>query len=137
VADLCGLLADHGVNVSYDQQDLGCPRNWDPWTTTQILRSDYVIAVASPAYQGVGDGTLPTDAHPGLRSEYLRLADLLHRDRERWTKKLLPVVLPGRSHTELPLSFLPGTHDYYEVRSFTPEGAADLLRVLRSGVPPS
>lgn len=137
VARLCVLLADQGVNVSYDQQDLDSRRNWDTWTTTQILRSDYVIAVASPAYQGVGDGTLPADEHPGLRSEYLRLADLLYRYRETWTKKILPVVLPGRSHNELPLSFLPGTSDYYEIKSFTPDGAADLLRVLWNGAPPS
>jgi hypothetical protein len=130
VVGLCSFLDKQRVDVRYDQQDLETRRNWDAWTTTQILRSDYVIVVASPAYQAVGDGTLPPDQHRGVHSEYQRLADLLHRYREIWTRKLLPVVLPGRSADELPLTFLPGTGDYYTVESFTPEGAADLLAVL-------
>jgi hypothetical protein len=105
-------------------------RNWDEWTTTQILRSDYVIVIASPAYRAAGDGTLPKGRHLGVRSEYQRLADLLHRYRDEWTKKLLPVVLPERSVDEIPLTFLPGTGDYYRVESFTPDGAASLLQVL-------
>jgi hypothetical protein len=58
------------------------------------------------------------------------LVDLLHRHRDEWTGKILPVVLPGRSPEEIPLSFLPGTADHYVVTSITDEGAASLLRVL-------
>jgi hypothetical protein len=130
VVTLCALLEDQGVDVRFDQQGQHIRRNWDTWTNTQILRSDYVIVVASPAYQAVGDGTLPTDLHLGIRSEYQRLADLLHRYRDTWTRKLLPVILPGRSVDEIPLTFLPGTGDYYRVDTITPEGAANLLRVL-------
>lgn len=106
-------------------------RNWDEWTTTQILRTDYVIVVASPAYRAVGDGEL-TDStrHRGIRSEYSRLADLLHRQRDQWTKKLLPVVLPGRRPDEIPLAFLPAIADYYVVPAFTLDAAAELLKVL-------
>lgn len=130
VGDLCTLLGKEQVDVRWDQQDPEVRRIWDEWTNIQILRSDYVIAIASPAYRDVGDGTMPPRRHRGLRSEYVRLADLLHRDRELWTRKLLPVVLPGRSPDELPLSFLPGIGDYYRVDDFTPQGAADLLTVL-------
>jgi hypothetical protein len=130
VEKLCRLLEDHGVDVRVDQQNLDSRRNWDEWTNTQILRSDYVIVIASPAYRAAGDGTLPKERHLGVRSEYQRLADLLHRYRDEWMKKLLPVVLPGRSVDEIPLTFLPGTGDYYRVESFTPDGAASLFQVL-------
>jgi hypothetical protein len=131
VIELCRLLVQAGVDVRVDQDGPETRRNWDEWTATQILRTDYVIVVASPAYRAVGDGEL-TDVtrHRGVRSEYSRLADLLHRDRDRWTKKLLPVVLPGRSPEEIPLAFLPAIADYYEVPAFTPDAAAGLLSVL-------
>ncbi|WP_410597378.1 toll/interleukin-1 receptor domain-containing protein [Amycolatopsis sp. lyj-23] len=131
VMKLCRLLVWAGVDVRVDQDGLEQRRNWDEWTATQILRTDYVIVVASPAYRAVGDGEL-TDAtrHRGVRSEYSRLADLLHRDRDRWTKKLLPVVLPGHSPEEIPLAFLPAIADYYVLSAFTQDAAADLLNVL-------
>ncbi|WP_328618137.1 caspase family protein [Amycolatopsis sp. NBC_00355] len=131
VVELCRLLSGAGVDVRVDQDGLEQRRNWDEWTTTQILRTDYVIVVASPVYRAVGDRELTDETrHRGIRSEYSRLADLLHRDRDRWTQKVLPVVLPGRSPDEIPLSFLPAIGDYYVLSAFTRDAAADLLKVL-------
>ncbi len=130
VTELCGFLASKGLDVRFDQQGLHVRRNWDRWTNTEILRADYVIVIASPAYRAAGDGTLPAGERLGVRSEYERLADLLHRHRDEWTQKILPVVLPGRSSEEIPLSFLPAIADYYMVTSITDEGAASLLEVL-------
>jgi TIR domain len=132
VTALCALLRRERVDVRFDQEGLEQRRDWDEWTTTHILRSDYVIAIASPAYRDVGNRQVPPGRNRGLISEYVRLADLLHRDREQWTRRILPVVLPGRSPEEIPLSFLPGIGDYYAVDDFTPAGAADLLTVLRN-----
>jgi hypothetical protein len=131
VMELCRLLGRAGVDVRVDQDGLERRRNWDEWTTTQLLRTDYVLVVASPAYRAVGDGELtdPT-RHLGIRSEYSRLADLVHRDRERWTRKVLPVVLPGRTPDEIPLAFLPSIADYYVLSDFTRDAATDLLKVL-------
>jgi hypothetical protein len=131
VVKLCRLLAKAGVDVRVDQDGLETRRNWDEWTNTQILRTDYVLVVASPVYRAVGDGEF-TDGtrHRGIRSEYNRLADLLHRDRDRWTKKVLPVVLPDRSPDEIPLSFLPAIGDYYVLPELTRDAAAELLKVL-------
>jgi hypothetical protein len=130
VAELCTFLAARGVDVRYDQQGLDERRNWDRWINTQIRRADYVIVIASPAYRAAGDGTLPEGERLGVQFEYYRLVDLLHRYREEWTPKILPVVLPGRSPEEIPLSFLPGTADHYLVAGITDEGAARLLGVL-------
>lgn len=130
VTEFCGFLSAMGLDVHFDRQGLEERRNWDEWITTQIQRADYVIVVASPAYRAAGDGTLPEGERLGVLFEYQRLVDLLHRYRKEWTRKILPVVLPGRSPEEIPLSFLPGTADYYPVNSITEEGTASLLRVL-------
>jgi hypothetical protein len=91
--------------------------------------------IASPAYLAASENRLPAGTGLGVRSEYLRLADLLHRDAERWTRKILPVVLPGRSVEEIPLAFLPAIADHYIVEDYTPDGAASLLQVLLSPGP--
>jgi hypothetical protein len=59
------------------------------------------------------------------------LRELYHSDPGTWTRRILPVVLPGRSVGEIPLFLQPRTADHYMVTSFTPEGAGDLLRTLR------
>jgi hypothetical protein len=133
VIRLWKLLEHNGVDVRIDQQGLDGRRVWADWTTTAILRSDFTIVVASPAYLAASEDRLPPGQNLGARSEYLRLADLLHHDAPRWTKKILPVVLPGRSVEEIPLVFLPHIADHYLIDSFTAEGAASLLQVLHSG----
>jgi hypothetical protein len=133
VARFCELLGAAGIDVRYDQIGLDTRRNWTDWTNAQIQRADYVIVIASPVYRAAGDGTLTMDHHRGVQSEFVRLADELHRDRELWTRKILPVVLPGRSPDEVPLAFLPHTADHYIIEDFTSEGAASLLSVLLRG----
>jgi hypothetical protein len=135
VAQLGELLAAGGVDVHIDQKGQEVRRDWDHWTNTQILRSDYVIVIASPAYRAASEGTLPPDTHLGVESEYHRLADLLHRRRQEWTRKILPVVLPGRAIEDIPLSFLPGIADRYEVPALDAAGIAHLLAVIRHNWP--
>jgi len=130
VTELCEFLSARGLDVRFDRQGLHERRNWDRWINTQIGRADHVIVIASPAYRAAGDGTLADGERLGVLFEYERLADLLHRHKDEWTRKILPVVLPGRSPEEIPLSFLPGIADHYVVTSFSDEGAASLLRVL-------
>ncbi|GHJ42791.1 hypothetical protein Cs7R123_01330 [Catellatospora sp. TT07R-123] len=130
VVRLCALLAGAGVDVRFDQEDLHVRRNWNDWTNVQIQRADFVLVVASPMYRQASEGELPPDRHRGVQSEYVRLAEELYRDRVRWTPKILPVVLPGRSVDEIPRTFLPYTADHYLVESLTPAGAQDLLTVL-------
>jgi TIR domain len=133
VIRLWKLLEQNGVDVQIDQQGLEGRRIWADWITTAILRSDFTIVVASPTYRAASEDRLPPGQNPGVRSEYLRLADLLFHDTARWTKKILPVVLPGRSVEEIPLVFLPHIADHYLIDDFTAEGAASLLQVLHSG----
>ncbi|WP_410643945.1 TIR domain-containing protein, partial [Amycolatopsis sp. lyj-346] len=135
VARLCDFLEKSGVAVRFDGQELDKRRNWDRWINEQILGAAFVLVIASPSYLAAAHGTLPDDSHLGVSFEYDKLADLLHRFRAEWTRKILPVVLPGRSRDEIPLSFLPGNGSYYDVKDFTEKGAKSLLRVLRNGRP--
>ncbi|WP_239342522.1 toll/interleukin-1 receptor domain-containing protein, partial [Frankia sp. CiP3] len=130
VAGLCEFLQTKGLDVHYDQQDLHVRRNWNNWVDHQLRHADYVVLIASPEYLAAAEGRVSKGQRLGVRSEYERLADLHHRDREAWTRKILPVILTGMSPEDIPLAFGPNTCDYYKVESFTDEGAADLLRVL-------
>jgi TIR domain len=132
VTELCGFLSAKGMDVHFDRQGL---RSWDKWIITEIRRADYVIVIASPAYRAAADGTLASVEWRSVLFEYQRLVDLLHRYRKEWTRKILPVVLPGRSPEEIPLSFLPGIADHYVVTSITDEGTASLLRILLHQAP--
>jgi WD40 repeat protein len=133
VLQLCALLTERGVDVRVDQNDVNERRIWTDWTNSEILGSDFVIVVASPAYRAAGENRLTPGKNLGVRSEYLRLADLLHRDPALWTRKILPVVLPGREVDEIPLVFLPGTADHYVIDRLTPDGVVELLQVLQRG----
>ncbi|MFE3259447.1 hypothetical protein ACFXPS_29135 [Nocardia sp. NPDC059091] len=85
--------------------------------------------------QSVGDGRGGGESNLGMRSEITLLMELLHSDREVWQRKLLPVVLPGRSPAEIPLFLQPRTADHYVVRDFTVTGAEDLLRTITAQEP--
>ncbi|WP_413756323.1 toll/interleukin-1 receptor domain-containing protein [Streptomyces sp. MMBL 11-3] len=130
VRRLYELLRGRGLDVRYDQADQHERRNWEIWTTKQIMRADFVLLIASRAYRQVAEDNFPAGENLGLRSEYRRLAELHHREPGVWLKKILPVVLPGQTPDEIPLTFTPWTADHYMVEDITPRGAADLLRVL-------
>ncbi|GIM97332.1 toll/interleukin-1 receptor domain-containing protein [Paractinoplanes toevensis] len=132
VTRLCDLLRGLGIDVRYDQDGQDTRRSWTDWTNVEISRSDFVIVVASRMYRAMSEGETDPQTHRGIRSEYDRLTDALHGNRDTWIKKILPVVLPGHTVEEIPRSFSPYTHDHYVVSAFTEHGAADLLAVLRT-----
>jgi hypothetical protein len=130
VRRLCELLAKSGIDIRVDCWAAGERRDWQVWATTQILEADFVIIIASPACLRVGDGAVTSGTHPGLQSEMRTLRELYHRDPDTWTKKMLPVVLPGRSVNEIPLFLQPYTADHFIVASITPAGASCLLQAI-------
>ncbi|MBO3748456.1 TIR domain-containing protein [Streptosporangiaceae bacterium NEAU-GS5] len=130
VLAFCEFLASGGVDVRLDRWHLEARRDWQLWATRQILDADFVIVVASEQCRAVGDGARATDANLGLRSEMRLLRELYHADPETWTRRVLPVVLPGHAVTEIPLFLQPRTADHFMVTSLTPAGADDLLRIL-------
>jgi len=130
VKRLGDLLHAAGITVELDQKELDVRRDWNRWMTTAVLRSDYVVVVASPAYRAAGRYEHDDRTHAGVQAEYALLISLLYESRTTWVRKILPVVLPGREVNEIPAGFQPHDAHHYIVPELTPDGVAGLLRTI-------
>lgn len=141
VLRLCALLRHLGVDVRVDEWDTDLRRDWYLWMIDQFRSADHVIVIASPQYRTAGDGDALPDCHRGVQTESAILRDFLHGDRATWTRKILPVILPGRSAGEIPLYLQPASASHYHVPEITPAGVAEVLGVItgrpRLGAVPS
>ncbi|WP_370972641.1 CATRA conflict system CASPASE/TPR repeat-associated protein [Amycolatopsis sp. cg9] len=133
VAEFGRLLLAAGVDARLDQWVTGRRQDWYRWMLGLVSHADFVIVVASPLCRRVGDGQVPNDRNLGGQSEMTALRELLQQDRERWTPKLLPAVLPGHDWRDLPLFLQPSTADHYEIGELTPAGIGELLQVITAG----
>jgi hypothetical protein len=129
------LAAACGLDVHMDRWDLDLRRDWYLWAIDQVTRADFVLVIASPLCKAVSDGEVDNLSNRGMQSEISLLREALHSDREQWSRKLLPVVLPGRSPAEIPYFLQPQTADHYVVTELTVPGADDLLRALTGQAP--
>ena len=127
---LCEVLAASGVEPRLDRWYLEERRDWQLWATRQITESDYVIVIASEGCRLVGDGKIDPGLNLGLQSEMRLLRELYHADNEQWTKRILPVVLPGHRIDDIPLFLQPHTADHFVLPEITAAAAEGLLRVL-------
>lgn len=130
VRGFCEFLVAVGIDAHLDQWYLNERRDWQRWAAAQIQHSDFVILIASPVCRLVGNGNVGFGVHRGLQSELRLLYELYHGDPETWTRRILPVVLSGRSVDDIPLFLQPRTADHYYVTEFSVYGADELLRVL-------
>lgn len=130
VLQFCRLLRRHGVDAWLDRYDGDERRDWYAWYVDQVAVSDYVLVIASPGYRAVGDGNGSAGHHRSVQAEAAHLRDLLHADRPTWTRRLLPVVLPGRSIRDIPVFLQPSGASHYVVSALTLAGITDLLRTL-------
>ncbi|HEX5401679.1 MAG TPA: SEFIR domain-containing protein, partial [Pseudonocardiaceae bacterium] len=130
VLTLAELLNRNGIEVILDQWAGADRKDWGAWALGHIISSDFVIIVASPDYQRVGDGVIATTNNPGAQSEAVVIRDQLHHDRPTWTRKLLPVVLPGHRIDEISSFLQPFSADHYVIDELTDAGIDDLLRTL-------
>ncbi|MDQ7802754.1 SEFIR domain-containing protein [Amycolatopsis sp. A133] len=124
------LRSGQGIDVVLDQWVGEQRQDWQAWATRNILEADFVIVVASKGYRRMGDGYGPNHRNLGGQAEAATLRDLLQGNRQDWTRKLLPVVLPGHRVEEIPQFLQPRAADHYVIRSFTADGADELLRHL-------
>jgi hypothetical protein len=125
------FLLQSGLDVRLDLWELYLRHDWSLWVIEQMRRADYIVVIASPMCRLAGDGEQEsTRLDHGQHLMLLR--ELLHSDRNHWTSRLLPVVLPGGSVSDLPLFLQPWTGDHYLIDELTIPGAEDLLRVMTS-----
>jgi SEFIR domain len=132
VLAFASFLRRQGVDAVLDTWAQSTRQDWYAWAIREMTEAAYVIVVASPAYRAVGDGSAPADRHRGVQSEATLLRELVYAHREIWTRKVLPVLLPGHGVDELPHFLSPYTASRYTVTEFTTEGAEDLLRVIHN-----
>jgi hypothetical protein len=130
VLRFCRLLRGNGIDAWLDRYDSNERRDWYAWYLNQVTGADYVLIVASPGYHAAGDGNGPATSRRGVQTEAAHLRDLLHADRPTWIRRLLPVVLPGRSVHEIPLFLQPSCADHYVITELTTAGITGLLRTL-------
>jgi hypothetical protein len=89
-----GTAQPKRLEVILDQWAGADRKDWGACALGHIMSSDFVIIVASPDYQRVGDGVIATTNNPGAQSEAVVIRDQLHHDRPTWTRKLLPGGTP-------------------------------------------
>lgn len=130
VLEFATFLRACGIDAELDQWSTDRRRDWYTWMIDLAKRADFIIVVASPTYRRVGDGDVAPAENRGSQSEVSLLREFLHRDRETWARKLLPVILPGRIPDDIPMFLQPYTADHYPVTEFTEAGVEDLLRML-------
>lgn len=129
------FLIDNGIDVEMDSWNQQERRDWHLWAMKHIRSADFVLVIASPQCRSVGDGDIDPHVPRGLRSEMNLLRELHEGDPGTWLRRILPVVLPGRSVAEIPLFLQPHVADHYVVAELTRAGAEPLLRCL-TGQPP-
>jgi hypothetical protein len=130
VLRLCQVLRDQGIDARLDTYDDNERRDWGVWYIEQVTRADFVFVIASRGYRIAGDGQAAATCNRGVQSEAALLRDLLHADRPTWTRKILPVVLPGRSVDEIPLFLQPHFASRYIVAEVSASGIEQLLRTI-------
>ncbi|WP_161780813.1 tetratricopeptide repeat protein [Amycolatopsis orientalis] len=130
VHKLCRFLHQSGLAVELDEWATDRRRDWYAWMTDQVMKSDFVLVIASEAYRRAGDGCAEPGFHRGVQTEAALLRDLLHADRNFWLPKMLPVILPEQTVDHVPLFLQPFCADFYQVTEFSEVGCEELLRAL-------
>ncbi|WP_410586595.1 SEFIR domain-containing protein [Amycolatopsis sp. lyj-23] len=119
-----------GLEVVLDQWYDNSRIDWSLWATRHLKAADFIIVVASPLYRARADGEAPPDEGRGAQFETAIIRNKLTRDLEDGTRRVLPVVLPGRSIDEIPEFLNPYSMTRYEIAEFTDDGVADLLAAI-------
>ncbi|MGF6889502.1 tetratricopeptide (TPR) repeat protein [Nocardia sp. GAS34] len=127
------LRAEAGVDVRMDIWFDNQRRDWSLWAIEQLADADFVVIIASPDYKRRADGTARPDEGRGAQFEAAIIRDNLTRDLRDQVRRVLPVVLPGRSIDEIPRFLAAYSTTRYVIDDFTLTGIADLL-VAMTGV---
>ncbi|MFI6044155.1 SEFIR domain-containing protein [Nocardia sp. NPDC051321] len=134
VREFCTFLRrEAGVDVRLDAWDDYERRDWSLWAIDQLTSADFVLVIASPDYKRRADGSAAADEGRGAQFEAAIIRDGLTRDLRAETRRILPVVLPGRSIDEIPVFLAAHSTTRYAISEFTTEGVNDLLAAF-SGV---
>jgi len=124
------LRAQIGLDVHLDRWYDDERRDWSAWAIEHLTEADFILAIASPAYKRRADGAAPPDEGRGSQFEAAIIRDNLTKNLRRETKRVLPVVLPGRSVDEVPTFLNAHSTTTFYVNDFTEAGVSDLLAAI-------
>lgn len=131
VREFCTVLRrDEGFDVQLDQWADDRRRDWSAWANEQIRDADFILAIASPAYQRRAEGLAGPHEGRGAQYEAAMLRDQLTRNLTRQMGRILPVVLPGRSVEEIPAFLFPYSATHYVIDELTHAGLAELVAAM-------
>ncbi len=134
VIEFAAFLHQQGIATVLDAWLEGERRDWYLWALRGMTEADYVVVIASEKYCSISDGH-GSNTLEGVRSGAGVLREMIQADRERWLRKILPVLLPGHDKAELPVFLQPYSASFFAVTEFTVQGAEDLLRVIHRRPP--
>ncbi|MEU3599601.1 SEFIR domain-containing protein [Streptomyces sp. NPDC006798] len=134
VRDFANLLQENGIYTHLDQWSDDSRKDWGTWASQQIGSADFIAVIASPMCRKVGDGAMEPRQHRGLQNELGIVRNHLAAEPDEWGRKVLPVVLPGGSVEDIPLTLRPHNMDHYIVKELNEAGIDDLLRAM-AGTP--
>jgi hypothetical protein len=134
------LRTTAGLDVHVDRWYDDGRRDWSLWAIDQLKRADYVIVIASPEYRRRADGAARPDEGRGAQFEAAMIRDGLTRDLAEMVRRVLPVVLPGRSIEDIPGFLNAYSTTHYLVPELTLDGIDELMvaitGVARHSLPP-
>jgi hypothetical protein len=125
------LRTEAGVDAHLDRWYDGGRRDWAAWAADQVGQADFIVAIASPEYKRIVDGRGSSTA-----GSVAEIDGALIRNSYSWnlstaTRRVLPVVLPGRSEDEIPDFLCPASTTNYVIPDFTLEGISSLVRAFQ------
>ncbi|MFJ7211798.1 SEFIR domain-containing protein [Amycolatopsis sp. NPDC098790] len=119
-----------GLDVRLDQWADDGRRDWSLWAIEQLAEADFVLVIASPDYKRRAEGTEEPHLGRGAQFEAAMIRDNLTKDLPRATRRILPVVLPGRRVEEIPSFLNAYSTTRYEIAEFTLAGVEELLAAI-------
>jgi hypothetical protein len=127
------FLRANGVNAQLDLTAADRRQVWPEWIEDQLHRSAFILVIASPAFreraEARPDPATAVTAGRGARYEAAMLRELVYSDPAA-RQRVLPVLLPGYSVSDIPRFLHPTSGTHYTVKELTVDGAERLLRVL-------
>lgn len=126
-AELLAEYRIYSVNDFWADPDR---RNWGEWAEKYIDDSDYTLVIASEGYRRVGNGEVADDENRGGAWEVVHLRERLQQARSVWTRRILPVVLPSHTISEIPTFLQPYGCTRYPVPTLDADGIQALYRHL-------
>jgi hypothetical protein len=119
-----------GLNAHVDRWYQNVRRDWSMWATEHLADADFILVIASPQYKRQADGLAAPDEGRDSQFQAAIIRDNLTKNLRQGTERILPVVLPGRSVSDIPTFLNPYAATSFHVDEFTYEGVSVLLAAI-------